>query len=41
LLGRYVEAFEAYDISSLVALLHEDASISMPPHAFWLKVAKT
>jgi RNA polymerase sigma-70 factor (ECF subfamily) len=37
LLGRYVEAFESYDIPSLVALLHEDASISMPPLALWLK----
>jgi RNA polymerase sigma-70 factor (ECF subfamily) len=37
LLGRYVEAFEAYDIPSLVKLLHEDASISMPPLELWLK----
>jgi RNA polymerase sigma-70 factor (ECF subfamily) len=37
LLSRYVEAFEAYDIPSLVKLLHEDASISMPPLALWLK----
>jgi RNA polymerase sigma-70 factor (ECF subfamily) len=37
LLGRYVAAFEAYDIASLVQLLHEDASISMPPYAMWLK----
>jgi RNA polymerase sigma-70 factor (ECF subfamily) len=37
LLSRYVTAFEAYDIPSLVALLHEDASISMPPLALWLK----
>ena len=37
LLGRYVRAFEAYDIASLVALLHEDASISMPPLALWLR----
>ena len=37
LLGRYVRAFEAYDIASLVALLHEDASISMPPYPMWLK----
>ena len=37
LLGRYVEAFEAYDIPSLVMLLREDASISMPPLALWLK----
>jgi RNA polymerase sigma-70 factor (ECF subfamily) len=37
LLARYVKAFEAYDIPGLVALLHEDASISMPPLALWLK----
>ncbi|MCW2614402.1 MAG: sig7 [Frankiales bacterium] len=37
LLARYVRAFEAYDIPALVALLHEDASISMPPLALWLK----
>ena len=37
LLARYVAAFEAYDIPALVALLHEDASISMPPLALWLK----
>ncbi len=36
LLARYVEAFEAYDIDSLVALLHEDATQSMPPYALWL-----
>jgi len=37
LLGRYVSAFEAYDIPSLVALLHEEASISMPPFPMWLR----
>jgi len=37
LLARYVTAFEAYDIESLVALLHEDASLSMPPFAMWLR----
>jgi RNA polymerase sigma-70 factor (ECF subfamily) len=37
LLSRYVAAFEAYDIPSLVRLLHEDASISMPPYAMWLQ----
>ena len=37
LLARYVSAFEAYDIDSLVTLLHEDASISMPPLALWLR----
>ncbi len=37
LLARYVAAFEAYDIAALVSLLHEDASISMPPIPTWLK----
>ncbi len=36
LLARYVEAFERYDITSLVALLHDDAVMSMPPYNFWL-----
>ena len=36
LLARYVDAFERYDITSLVALLHEDAIMSMPPYDFWL-----
>ena len=37
LLDRYLVAFERYDIESLVALLHEDASLSMPPFALWLR----
>ena len=37
LLARYVDAFEAYDIDRLVALLHEDASISLPPFSMWLR----
>jgi RNA polymerase sigma-70 factor (ECF subfamily) len=37
LLARYVDAFERYDIDSLVALLHEDAVQSMPPYALWLQ----
>ena len=37
LLARYVEAFERYDIPSLVALLHHDAVMSMPPYNFWLQ----
>ena len=37
LLDRYVRAFEAYDIEALVRLLHDDASISMPPLALWLQ----
>ena len=39
LLERYVEAFEKYDIESLVALLHEDATSSMPPFELWLDSA--
>ena len=37
LLVRYVEAFERHDIDTLVALLHEDATMSMPPFAYWLR----
>jgi RNA polymerase sigma-70 factor (ECF subfamily) len=37
LLARYVDAFERYDITSLVSLLHEDAVMSMPPYRFWLR----
>jgi RNA polymerase sigma-70 factor (ECF subfamily) len=37
LLARYVDAFERYDISSLVTLLHDDAIMSMPPYDFWLR----
>jgi len=37
LVDRYVEAFESYDIESLVALLHEEATMSMPPYSLWLR----
>jgi RNA polymerase sigma-70 factor, ECF subfamily len=37
LLSRYVDAFERYDITSLVSLLHEDAVMTMPPYDFWLR----
>jgi RNA polymerase sigma-70 factor (ECF subfamily) len=37
LLERYVTAFEDYDIDALVALLHEDATLSMPPFELWLQ----
>jgi RNA polymerase sigma-70 factor (ECF subfamily) len=37
LLARYVDAFERYDMDSLTALLHEDASWSMPPYELWLQ----
>jgi RNA polymerase sigma-70 factor (ECF subfamily) len=36
LLDRYVKAFEAYDVSALTALIHEDAKQSMPPYDMWL-----
>jgi RNA polymerase sigma-70 factor (ECF subfamily) len=37
LLERYVDAFERYDLDSLTALLHEDATMSMPPYDMWLQ----
>jgi RNA polymerase sigma-70 factor (ECF subfamily) len=37
LLARYVEAFERYDLDSLVSLLHEDATWSMPPYMLWMQ----
>ena len=37
LLARYVDAFQRYDIDALVALLHEDATMTMPPYALWLQ----
>jgi RNA polymerase sigma-70 factor, ECF subfamily len=40
LLARYVDAFERYDISAFVKLLHEDAVQSMPPYAMWIQGAE-
>jgi RNA polymerase sigma-70 factor (ECF subfamily) len=37
LLARYVDAFERYDVAALTALLHEDATSSMPPFTWWLR----
>src|SRR5215207_995694 len=37
LLDRYVDAFERYDMEALVALLHDDATFSMPPYPLWLR----
>ncbi len=37
LLARYVEAFERYDMDALTALIHEDATQSMPPYDLWLR----
>jgi RNA polymerase sigma-70 factor, ECF subfamily len=39
LLARYVDAFERFDIDSLVQLLHDDATMSMPPYPLWLRGA--
>jgi len=39
LLARYVDAFERFDIDGLVALLREDATMSMPPYPLWLQGA--
>ena len=36
LLVRYLDAFERYDIEALVLLLHEDATLSMPPYNLWV-----
>jgi RNA polymerase sigma-70 factor (ECF subfamily) len=37
LLARYVEAFEAYDMDRLTALIRDDAFQSMPPYDLWLQ----
>ncbi len=39
LLARYVRAWEGADVKDLVSLLHEDATLSMPPLPFWLSGA--
>jgi RNA polymerase sigma-70 factor (ECF subfamily) len=36
LLARYVDAFQRYDMAALTALIHEDATQSMPPFDMWL-----
>jgi RNA polymerase sigma-70 factor (ECF subfamily) len=36
LVDRYMSAFEQYDIDRLTSLLHEDATLSMPPYTLWL-----
>jgi RNA polymerase sigma-70 factor, ECF subfamily len=37
LAARYADAFERYDIDALTALLHDDATLSMPPYDLWLQ----
>jgi RNA polymerase sigma-70 factor (ECF subfamily) len=37
LLDRYLDAFHRYDVDALVALLRDDATLSMPPYTLWLR----
>jgi RNA polymerase sigma-70 factor (ECF subfamily) len=37
LLAKYVDAFERYDMTELVALLQRDAAFSMPPFPLWVQ----
>src|SRR5712692_6877098 len=37
LVERYLDAFLRYDVDALVALLHQDARLSMPPYTLWLQ----
>jgi RNA polymerase sigma-70 factor (ECF subfamily) len=37
LLARYVEAWERADVPALVSILHEDATLAMPPFPLWLR----
>jgi RNA polymerase sigma-70 factor (ECF subfamily) len=37
LLSRYVDAFQRFDLVSLVSLLHEEAALAMPPYLLWLR----
>ena len=39
LLARYLDAFERYDIDTLVTLLRDDATQHMPPFEMWLRGA--
>jgi RNA polymerase sigma-70 factor, ECF subfamily len=39
LLARYVQAWERADVPALVALLHEEATLAMPPLSAWLRGA--
>ncbi len=40
LLARYLRVWEEADVKGLVALLHEDAVLSMPPYDAWFKGAQ-
>jgi RNA polymerase sigma-70 factor, ECF subfamily len=40
MLARYVDAFQRYDMEQLVTLLQNDALMTMPPYAFWVRGAR-
>jgi RNA polymerase sigma-70 factor, ECF subfamily len=40
LLAEYVDAFQRYDLDKLVTLLHDDALMTMPPYALWIRGAQ-
>src|SRR5579859_1714305 len=40
LLDSYVDAFQKYDMERLVTLLQDDALMTMPPYALWIKGAR-
>ena len=35
--ANFAEAFERYDVAALTALMHEEATLSMPPFDLWLR----
>ena len=37
LLERYLRVWEGQDFDAIIALLHEDVTLSMPPHPTWLR----
>jgi RNA polymerase sigma-70 factor (ECF subfamily) len=37
LVARYMKAFTNYDLDTLVSLLHEDATMTMPPFTWWMR----
>jgi RNA polymerase sigma-70 factor (ECF subfamily) len=37
LVEKYCQAFERYDVEALTALMHQDATLSMPPFTLWLR----
>jgi RNA polymerase sigma-70 factor, ECF subfamily len=40
LLAQYVDAFQRYDMDQLVTLLQDDALMTMPPFALWVRGAE-